>query len=69
MTDAAAEHLSRCNNLQSVNFESCANLTQGAAEKLRKTTQLQAVKFTYCPSATDATESCAKCPQLIGTEW
>jgi hypothetical protein len=27
------------------------------------------VKFTYCPSATDATESCAKCPQLIGTDW
>ena len=65
LTDAAAEHLARCPQLQTVNFALGRNLTDAAAQHLARCRGLQTVDFRFCGNLTDAAaQRLAQCPQL-----
>ena len=54
LTDAAAQHLAQCPQLQAVDFAGCRNLTDAAAQHLAQCPQLQTVYFAGCENLTDA---------------
>ena len=65
LTDAAAQHLAQCPQLQTVNFERCENLTNAAAQHLAGCRQLQTVSFHGCGNLTiAAAQHLARCPRL-----
>ena len=45
LTDAAAQYLAQCPQLQAVDFDCCGNLTDAAAQHLAQCPQLQTVNF------------------------
>ena len=65
LTDAAAQQLAQCPQLQTVNFEGCPKLTDAAAKHLAQCPQLQTVKFYRCENLTDAAaQHLAQCAKL-----
>ena len=65
MTDAAASYMSRCANLQTIDFNSCEYMTDAAAKHLSGCSQLKRVMFAYCTNLTDsAVDHLSSCTQL-----
>jgi hypothetical protein len=71
LTDAAAEHMSRCPQLRSVDFSNCPNMTGTASQYVSNCSQLRSVILEDCGNrASVVTVQLAKCgiPQEVGVD-
>ena len=65
VTDAAAEHLSKCLQLKDVDFTNCKTLTDAGFEHFGKCTKLQVADFYGCRALTDTAPAfLVHCPHL-----